>query len=104
MPFSAPFVLFVVVLLSGRCSSVSARRTRHMGLRMPLDPEEGTRAATTSAVVRIQLARRHLTTIDFAAMAHSINPHDMDHVGNFIDYPVVPHAYAPVLLAPGKFA
>lgn|GEM_PF-2944653 len=42
--------------------------------------------------------------IHFAAMAHTVDAHNPDGIGNFLNHPVVTHADAPVVFAAGQFA
>jgi hypothetical protein len=37
-------------------------------------------------------------------MAHAVDAHYADFIGNLINHPVIAHADAPVVLAAGKFA
>src|SRR5713101_9930355 len=47
---------------------------------------------------------RQSSPIDFTPVAHAVDAHDANFVGNLVNHAVVAHANAPVISAAGKFA
>jgi hypothetical protein len=63
---------------------------------------EHERDSLTACASQVQSSRT--SAISVAAVAHAVDAHDAKLVGNLINYPLVAHADAPVVLAPDQLA